>query len=128
MVLSSEGDSVRVRDYSLASNDTAQSIKNVAKDTRKSSFATKELIYNLVSSGALEEIIRASVETTIAIRDTVNEINHSIRDLKHRGVIQDTAAATLETTNAALDTVDIAKTEIDTKKSKKNINQKTPKS
>ena len=58
--MSSDGDSVRVRDYSLASNDTAQPIKNVVKDIHKSSFVTGGLIYNLVSSGALEEIIRAS--------------------------------------------------------------------
>jgi hypothetical protein len=122
--MSSDGDSVRVRDYSLASNDTPQSIKNVARDIHKSSFATSELIHNLVNSGAFEEIIQALFETTIAIRDTVNEINYSIRDPKQRGVIKDTAAAILETTNAALDTVDIAKAEIDTVKSKKNIKRK----
>jgi hypothetical protein len=126
--MSTDDNSVRVHDYSLASNDTAQLIKNVASDIRKSSSATRDLVHNLVSSGAFEEIIRASVETTIAIRDTVNEINHSIRDLKQRGLIKDTAAAILETTNAALDTIDIAKTELDTKKSKKNIKRKTSKS
>jgi hypothetical protein len=126
--MSTDDNSVRVHDYSLASNDTAQLIKNVASDIRKSSSATRDLVHNLVSSGAFEEIIRASVETTIAIRDTVNEINHSIREIKQRGLIKDTAAAILETTNAALDTVDIAKTELDTKKSKKNIKRKTSKS
>ena len=126
--MSTDDNSVRVHDYSLASNDTAQLIKNVASDIRKSSSATRDLVHNLVSSGAFEEIIRASVETTIAIRDTVNEINHSIREIKQRGLIKDTAAAILETTNAALYTVDIAKTELDTKKSKKNIKRKTSKS
>ena len=58
----------------------------------------------------------------------MNEINYSIHDLKQRGVIRDTAAAILETTNAALDTVDIAKTELDTNKSKKNIKRKAGKS
>jgi hypothetical protein len=62
----------------------------------------RELIH---SSSAFEEIIRASVETTIAIRATMNEINYSILNLKQRGVIKDTASAILETTNA----VDIAK-------------------
>lgn len=124
----SDDDSVRVHDYSLASNDTAQSIKNIAGDIGKSSYATNELIHTLVSSGAFEEIARAIFDTTIAIRDTMNEINYSIHNLKQRGVIKDTAAAILETTNAALDTVDIAKAEIDTKKSKKNIKRKTFKS
>jgi hypothetical protein len=116
--MSSDDNSVRVHDYSPASNDAAQSIKNVTRDIRKSSFVTRDLVHNLVSSGAFEEIIRASLETTLAIRDTVNEINYSIRDIKQRGVIKDTAAAILETTNAALDT----------KKSKKNTKQKTPNS
>ena len=118
--MSSDDNSVRVHDYSLASKDAAQSIKNVTGDIRKSSFATKELIHTLVSIGAFEEIARALFETTIAIKDTVNEINYSIRDLKQRGVIKDVADAILETTNAALDTVDIAKAELDTKKGKKN--------
>ena len=54
--MSSDDDSVRVHDYSLASNDTAQSTKNIAGDIRKSSFDTTELIHALVSSGAFEEI------------------------------------------------------------------------
>ncbi len=44
--MSSDDDSVRVHEYSLASIDTAQSIKNIAGEIRKSSFATRYIRYS----------------------------------------------------------------------------------
>jgi len=36
----------------------------------------------LVRTGAFEEIARAILETTIAIRDIVNDVNETVKDLK----------------------------------------------
>jgi hypothetical protein len=107
--MSSDDNSVRIHDYSRTSDHAAQSIKNVARDIRESSSTTKQLIHTLVRSGAFEEIARTILETTIAIRDTVNEVNEIVKDLKERGTIKDTASAVAETTNATRNTIEKAK-------------------
>src|SRR5207249_1907658 len=86
--MSSNDDSVRIRDYS-----TEESIKNVAKGIRESSSSVRELIPALTRSGAIEEIARTILEATTAIRDTANEINETVKDLKERGTIMNIASA-----------------------------------
>jgi polyhydroxyalkanoate synthesis regulator phasin len=60
-------------------------------------------------------LARAILETTIAIRDTANEVNEIVKDLKERGTIKDTARAVVETTNATRNTIEKAKAAIETK-------------
>lgn len=100
--MSSDDKSVRIHDYSRTSDHAAESTKNVARDIRESSSTTKQLIHTLVRTGAFEEIARAIVETTIAIRDIANEVNETVKDLKERGTIKDIASAVVETTNATI--------------------------
>jgi hypothetical protein len=50
-------------------------LKNVARGIRESSSTTKQLTRTLVRTDAFEEIARTILETTIAIRDTANEVN-----------------------------------------------------
>src|SRR5438034_9014780 len=109
MSSSSDDNSVRIRDYSNASDQTEESIKNVAKGIRESSSSVRELILALTRSGAIEEIARTILEATSSIRDNANEINESVKDLKERGTIMNIASAVEETTKTALDTVLIAK-------------------
>jgi len=71
----SNDDSVRIHDYSNSSDQTEESIKNVAKGVRESSSSVIDLILKLTRSGAIEEIARTILEATTAIRDTANEIN-----------------------------------------------------
>ena len=101
--------SVRIRDYSYSPDHTAQSIKDVAKDIRGTTSNTRELIHTLLRTGVIEELARTVLGTTIAIRDTANEINYVVKDVKERGIVRDTASAIADTSNAALNTVDIAK-------------------
>jgi methyl-accepting chemotaxis protein len=73
---SSNDNSVRIRDYATAkisdtTEQTAESIKNVAMGIVEASSSIRELILTLHQSGAIEEIARAAR----GIRDTVNEIN-----------------------------------------------------
>jgi hypothetical protein len=88
--MSSDDNGVRIHDDS---DHGAESTKNVATDIRESSSNAKELIHTLVRTGAFEEIARAILETTIAIRGTANEVNEIVKDLKERGTIKDTASA-----------------------------------
>ena len=83
---------MRIHDYSNTSDQAAESIKNVAKDIRESSSTIRELMLALLRSGAIEEIARAIHEATTAVRDTANEINETVKDLKDRGIIRDTAS------------------------------------
>jgi len=109
MSSSSDDNSVRIRDYSNTSDQTEESIKNVAKGIRESSSSVRELILTLTRSGVIEEIARTILEATTAIRDTANEINDTVKDLKERGIIMNIASAVEETKKTALDTIQIAK-------------------
>lgn len=109
MSSSSNDNSVRIRDYSNTSDQTEESIKNVAIGIHESSSSVRELILALTRSGAIAEIARTILEATTAIRDTANEINDTVKDLKERGTIMDIAGAVEETTKIALDTIQIAK-------------------
>jgi hypothetical protein len=91
--MSSDDNGVRIHDYSRTSDHVTESTKNVATDIRESSSNAKELIHALVRTGAIAEIARAILETTIAICGTANEVNAIVKDLKERGTIKDTASA-----------------------------------
>jgi hypothetical protein len=95
--MSSDDNSVRIHDYS---DHAAEPTKNAPRDIRESSSTTKQLVHTLVRTGAFEEIARAILETTIAIRDIANEVNETVKDLKERGTIKDISSAVVETTNA----------------------------
>ncbi len=112
--MSSDDNSVRIHDYS----DHAAESKNAAKDIHESSSTTKQLVHTLVRTGAIEEIARAILETTIAIRDIANEVNETVKDLKERGTIKDIASAVAETANETRNTIGIAKVAIDTDNTK----------
>jgi transposase-like protein len=117
----SSDNSVRTHDYSLISDHAAESVKNAARDIRGSSSITKQLVHTLVRTGAFEEIARAILETTIAIRDIANEVNETVKDLKERGTINDIASAVVETTNATQNAIEIAKTAIETDNTKRRV-------
>jgi methyl-accepting chemotaxis protein len=108
---SSSDNSVRIRDYATAktsetaSEEAAESIKNVAMGIVEASSSIRELVLTLHQSGAIEEIARAAR----GIRDTVNEINDTVKNLNERGIVKDTTSAVEETTNAARDTIHIVK-------------------
>ena len=108
---SSNDNSVRIRDYANAkisettSERAAESIKNVAMGIVEASSSIRELVLTLHQSGAIEEIGRAAR----SIRDTANEINHTVKNLSDRGIIKDTTCAVEETTNAARDTIHAVK-------------------
>jgi tryptophanyl-tRNA synthetase len=108
--MSSDDNSVRIHDYS---DHAAESIKKAATDIRESSSTTKQLVHTLIRTGAIAEIARAILETTIAIRDITNQVNETVKDLKERGTIKDIASAIVETTNEARNTIGIAKSAID---------------
>ncbi len=107
---SSNDNSVRIRDYTIVSKpqtteQTTESIKNVAKDLVEASSSIRELIQTLHQIGATEEIGRAAR----AIRDAANEINGTIKNINERGIIKNTASAVEETTIAARGTIHTVK-------------------
>ncbi len=79
MSSSSNDNSVRIRDYSTTSDQTEESIKNVAKGLQESSSSVRELTLALTRSGAIVEIARTILEATTSIRDTANEINYIVK-------------------------------------------------
>ena len=120
--MSSDDNSVRIHDHS---DHAAESIKNAPRDIRESSSTTKQLVHTLVRTGAFEEIARAILETTIAIRDIAKEVNETVKDLKERGTIKDIASAVAQTTNETRNTIEIAKAAIETDNTKEsNLNRK----
>jgi hypothetical protein len=118
--MSSDDNSVRIHDYSdhAAESIKKASIRRGVADIRESSSTTKQLVHTLVRTGAIAEIARAILETTIAIRDIIDEVNETVKDLKGRGTIKDIASAVVETTNETRKTIGIAKAAIDTDNTK----------
>ncbi len=124
---SDDDNSVRIHDYhsSLPSNHAAtESIKNTAKNIYETSSTARELIHTLIRTGAIEELAKTILETTIAVRDTAKEINDIAKDLKEKGMIKNTANFIVDTTNTTRNTIDIAKSEIIKKKEKSTANTK----
>ncbi|SRR6266487_1097212 len=101
-----DDNSVRIRDHAITSTSetteqTTETIKYVARGIVEASSSIRELILTLHNIGAMEEIGRA----TRAIRDTVNEINDTVKNLNEHGTIKDTADAVEETAIATRDTI-----------------------
>lgn len=107
--MSSDDNCVRIHDYSCVSNDGAESLKDVAKDSREPSSSSIKLIHTMLRNGTIEELTRTILETTNAIRDTANEITGIIRDLREEGTIKKSANNVVETTNTTISTIEIAK-------------------
>jgi hypothetical protein len=88
----------------MTPEQTAEAIKNVARNIRESSYKMREAVRAIRQSGAIDELTEAVREATIAARDTAKEINDVAKDMKERGVIQETIVAAEEVNIAARDT------------------------
>src|SRR5918912_625689 len=88
----------------MTPEQTAEAIKNVAKNIREGSYKMREAVRAIRQSGAIDELTEAVREATIAARDTAKEINDVAKDMKERGVIQETIVAAEEVNIAARDT------------------------
>jgi DNA-binding Lrp family transcriptional regulator len=93
----------------MTPDQTAQSIRNIAKGVRETSAKIRETIKTLHHSGAIDEFTYAVHEAILAARDTAKEINETSKDLKERGIIKNTANVMEETTMIAHETLQVAK-------------------
>ena len=92
----------RIRD--MTPEQTAEAIKNVAKNIRETSYKMREAVKAIRQSGAIDELTEAVREATIAARDTAKEISDTARDMRERGIIRETIDAAEETNVAARET------------------------
>ncbi len=90
---------VTIRD--MTPQQTAEAIKNIAKNIREGSYKMREAVKAIRESGAIDELTEAVREATIAARDTAKEISDTASDMKQRGVIRETIDAAEETNMAA---------------------------
>ena len=72
----------------MTPDQTAESIRNIAKGIRETSAKIRETIKTLHHSGAIDEFTQAVHEAVLAARDTAKEINVTSKDLKERGIIR----------------------------------------
>ncbi len=93
---------IRIRD--MTPEETAEAIKNVAKNIRDGSYKMREAVRAIRQSGAIDELTEAVREATIAARDTAKEISETARDMRERGIIRETINAAEETNIAARET------------------------
>jgi hypothetical protein len=77
----------------MTPEQTAEAIKNVARNIRESSYKMREAVRAIRKSGAIDELTEAVREATIAARDTAKEISDTAKDMKERGVIRETINA-----------------------------------
>ena len=88
----------------MTPEQTADAIKNIARNIRESSYKIREAIKAIRQSGAIDELTEAVREATIAARDTAKEISDTAKDMRERGVIQETITAAEEVNVAARET------------------------
>jgi hypothetical protein len=93
---------IAIRD--MTPEQTAEAIKNIARNIREGSHKMREAVKAIRESGAIDELTEAVREATIAARDTAKEISDTAKDMKERGVIRETIDAAEETNIAARET------------------------
>ncbi|MDQ4050327.1 MAG: hypothetical protein M3115_07150 [Thermoproteota archaeon] len=91
---------------SVDAQQTAETIRNIARRIREESIKMRELVVAIRQSGAVEELVDSFREASLATRDTAKEINDAARALRDRGAIRETAVAIDETTKAAQQTAE----------------------
>jgi hypothetical protein len=91
---------------SVDAQQTAETIRNIARRIREESIKMRELVVAIRQSGAVEELVDSFREASLATRDTAKEINEAARALRDRGAIRETAVAIDETTKAAQQTAE----------------------
>jgi hypothetical protein len=93
----------------MTPEQTAEAIKNIARNIRESSYKMREAVRAIRQSGAIDELSEAVKEATIAARDTAKEISDAAKDMKERGVIRETISAAEEVNIAARETAQTVK-------------------
>ena len=88
----------------MTPEQTADAIKNIARNIRESSYKMREAIKAIRQSGAIDELTEAVREATIAARDTAVEISDTAKEMRERGVIRETIIAAEEVNLAARET------------------------
>jgi hypothetical protein len=88
----------------MTPEQTAEAVKNIARNIRESSYKIREAVRAIRQSGAIDELTEAVREATIAARDTAKEINDVAKDMKERGLIQETIVAAEEVNISARET------------------------
>src|ERR687889_682241 len=86
---------------SVDAQQTAETIRGIARRIREESIRMRELVIAIRQSGAVEELVDSFREASLATRDTAKEINEAARALRDRGAIRETAVAIDETAKAA---------------------------
>ena len=95
----------------MTPDQTAESIRNIAKGIRETSAKIRETVKTLRHSGAIDEFTQAVHEATLATYSATKtkEINETSNDLIERGIINDTANTMEETIMIAHETLRVAK-------------------
>lgn len=79
-------------------------IRNGAATIKDLSARIRDTVHALRESGAIDELVSAIHESSIAMRDTTMEINKVSSEIRKRGVLKETAKTIDETISAAKDT------------------------
>src|SRR5512145_2033181 len=67
---------------SVDAQQTAETIKNIARRIREESIKMREMVIAIRQSGAVEELVDSFREASLATRDTAKEINDAARALR----------------------------------------------
>ena len=89
--------------------ETVETLQNISKNIRGYSMKIKETMQVLRESGAIPEFAEAIRASSFAIRDTVNDINETTKDLQRKGIFVDTASAIENTYKSAEESIETVK-------------------
>jgi methyl-accepting chemotaxis protein len=81
-----------------------EGMRNAAATIKDVSVRIRDTVRILRQSGAIDEVVSAVHESSIAMRDTTREISKVTSEIRKRGILRETAKTIDETISAAKDT------------------------
>lgn len=94
--------------YHLSAKETVVNIQNISKNIKEYSFRMRETVRTLRESGVIPEMAEAIRDGSLAVYDTVKDINEATQELKKNSTVVDTADAvenTLKSVEESIATV-----------------------
>ena len=97
------------REHQSTGKETVETIQNVSKNIKDYSLKMRETMKTLRESGVIPEMAEAIREGSLAVCDTIKDINSATKELKKNGVIVDTARAVENTLKSAEDSLTLVR-------------------
>jgi methyl-accepting chemotaxis protein len=77
--------------HKWTADETVAKIQHASKNIKEYSYLMRNTVKTVRESGAIPELVDAIREASFALRDTVNEINQTTKEIHKKGTVTDNA-------------------------------------